>query len=107
MTYKLARRLQVPDSHDVIQTYQDFCTAINYAAKKSNPLGLHKNYIPYWDGECETLYQDFLQFLDDGHSKRTAFQLNSTGVTKEAELDGQRRLRTLTSHTLAESIKHC
>ena len=39
------------------------------------PIDFRKNRTPCWDTECETLYQDFLQFLDYGRSSRAASTL--------------------------------
>ena len=41
--------------------YQDFCKAIRTAAKNSIPRGRRNHHIPFWDAECENLYQTFLQ----------------------------------------------
>ena len=65
---KLARRLPSPDSPDVNQAYQDFCTD----TENFIPRGLRKNYTTYWDAVCETLCQDFLQSLDDNQYSRAA-----------------------------------
>ena len=61
LTNTLAGSLLPPDCDDVDQAYQDFCNAISTAAKSAIPRGRRNNYIPCWDGECETLYQSFLQ----------------------------------------------
>ena len=50
-----------PDSLDVDAAYQDFCSTIKKAAKKTIPREYQNNYIPCWDAECESLYKTFLQ----------------------------------------------
>ena len=70
-----ARKLSSTDSSDVNQIYQDFCIAISTVVKSFILHGFYKNYISCWDAECETLYKDFLQFLDDSCSSKATTAL--------------------------------
>ena len=75
LTNKLAKTLLPSDSSDVDQAYQDFCNAIYKAAKKSIPRGRRINRIPWWDAECEKLYQTFLRSPEGSDSSRAATAL--------------------------------
>ena len=63
LTNKFPKTLLLPDSLDVDAAYQDFCNTIKKVVKKTIPRGYPNNYIPCWDAECESLYKNFLQFL--------------------------------------------
>ena len=55
--------------------YQDFCNVIRTTAKNSIPRVCRNNHIPYWDDECENLYQTFLQSPEESDSNRVATTL--------------------------------
>ena len=42
------------------QAYSSVCNLLISAAKATIPRGFRKRYIPLWDDECSTHYQDFL-----------------------------------------------
>ena len=56
LTDKSVERLPPPDTSNIERAYQDFCESLLSAAKRSNPRGRRKDYVPCWDNECETLY---------------------------------------------------
>ena len=60
LTNEVTQYLPSPHTTNVDEAYQDFCDAITSAEKYSIPRGRHKNYIPCWDEECESLYCNFL-----------------------------------------------
>ena len=74
LTNKFAKTLLPPDSPDVDQVYQDFCTIISSAAKRSIARGRRNNHITRWDSECENLYRVFL-ISDENNSSRAATAL--------------------------------
>ena len=60
LTNKLAKTLLPHDPFNVDAAYQDFCSIIKKAAKKTIARGYQNNYIPCWHAECESLYRTFL-----------------------------------------------
>ena len=84
LTNKFAKTLLPPDSLDVDAAYQEFCSIIKKAAKKTIPRGYRNNYIPGWDAECECLYRTFLQSPQGDDSSLAATALL-------AKLDRKRR----------------
>ena len=82
---KFAKNLLPPDSANVDQVYQDFCTIISSADKKSITRGRRNNHIPCWDSECENLYRNLLRFDRNNSSKAT--------TTLLTRLDKKRRDR--------------
>ena len=75
LTNKFSKTLLPPDSPDV---KQDFCDAINSAAKRSIPRGRRNNHIPCWDAECENLCRVFLRFPDGNNRNRAATSFLTT-----------------------------
>ena len=61
LTNKFAKTLLPPDSLDVDAAYQDFCSIIKKASKKTIPRGYRNKYISFRDAECESLYKTFLE----------------------------------------------
>jgi len=59
LTDESVERLPPPDTSNIERAYQDFCESLLSAAKQCIPRGRRKNYVPYWDKECETLYHSF------------------------------------------------
>ena len=75
LTNKFTKTLLPPDSLDVDAAYQDLCSTIKKAAKKTIPHGYRNNYIPCWDAECESLYKTFLQSTQGDDSSLAATAL--------------------------------
>ena len=88
LTNKFAKTLSNLDSLDVDAAYQDFCSIIKKAAKKTIPRGYRNNYmyILCWDAECVSLYKTFLQSPQGDNSSLAATALH-------AKLDMNRRDR--------------
>jgi len=61
LTGESVERLPPPDTPDIERAHQDFCGSLLSAAKQCIPRGRRKNYVPYWDKECETLYCSFIR----------------------------------------------
>ena len=75
LTNKLARTLPPPDTD---QAYQCFCNASALRRKSVyRGRGQRNNHIPCWNGECEKLYQTFLQYPEGHESSRAATALLS------------------------------
>jgi len=45
-----------PPPDNIEAVYEELCASLLSAAKQCIPSGRHKNYVPCWDKERETLY---------------------------------------------------
>ena len=65
--------LPTPSSSNLDQAYTSLCNLLTTAAKSSIPRGHRRCFIPSWDDECNTLYNDFLEAErgDEATSKAT------------------------------------
>ena len=86
LTNKFAKTLLPPDSLDVDAACQDFCNIIKKAAKKTILRWYRNNFVPCWDGECESLYKTFLQSPQGN-------ELSLAATALLAKLDRKRRDR--------------
>ncbi|KAJ8411107.1 hypothetical protein AAFF_G00181420 [Aldrovandia affinis] len=77
LTNKSTRHLPSPNTNSVDEAYQDFCSVLVKAAKKSIPRGRRNSYKPCWDAECENLYCAFLRAPAGTESSRAATALLS------------------------------
>jgi len=59
LTDESVERLPPPDTSNIERAFQDFCESLLSATKQRIPRGSHKNYVPCWGKEYETLYHSF------------------------------------------------
>ena len=86
-------------THSNIQgTHQDFCESLLSAAKQCIPRGLRKNYVAWWDKECEILYRSFTRAPVGTDSDRAASSLLSR--LGRSRNDGRKLSTPSTSRTL-------
>ena len=101
LTNKLTRSLPSPDLPDMNQVYQDFCTAISFAAKNPSHSVFVKLYTVLRHQVCIAKPKTFcnpwiMTILVELQ------QLYLPCLTRTAEIVGQRQFRTLTFRMLAE-----
>ena len=77
--------LPSPESEDINATYSAYCDMLIDAAKQSIPRGYQKNYIPCWDDECQSLYEDFTSAPSKDESDTCATTLLSRLDEKRKE----------------------
>ncbi len=71
MVDKETSTLPKPDPQNLNSAYSAFCDLFIRAAKTSIPRGFRRHFIPSWDEECDTLYDEFLrvEHCEDASSK--------------------------------------
>ena len=77
LTGESVERLPPPDTLDIDRAYQDFCESLLSAAKQCIPRGRGKNYVTWWDKDCEALYRSFIRAPVGTASDRAASSLLS------------------------------
>jgi len=86
LTDESVERLPPPDTSNIERAYQDICKSLHSAAKQCIPRGRQKNYVLWWDKECETfLYHSFTRATLGTDSDRAASSLLSRLGQKKQE----------------------
>jgi len=107
LTGESVERLPPPDIPDIERAYQDFCQSLLPAARKCIPFGRRKNYVPYWDKECETLYRSFIRVpvgTDSDKTTSSLFDYNRRSRSDMRKLSSPSTSRTLAARRGEPSI---